>query len=210
MISKFLVQGAYMADPTSGTASSHVEEMAQTCVKYVQEALGLKLDFTPETLPILDHYVRTKVGNTNEELAQLLISTLGTYFGEVIRQTLGAHWYAPGEEYTEYRLEFAPFFLHFNPLGVAAEVIQGEDVDGYGTHFQILDEARDVVEDALAKNETVSVDEYYSFTIRYETLELVTSVLMGLESLNQKLPRTFGPEVYRAARGTPKSQGEPS
>ena len=89
-------------------------------------------------------------------------------------------------------------------------MLEGDDVEGYGTHFQILDEARPIVEDALAKNESVSVDEYYSFTTRYDTLELVASVLMSLEGASQKVPRRFGPEVYRAASGIIKSQGEPS
>jgi hypothetical protein len=118
----------------------------------------------------------------------------------VVRRSIaGARWYAPGEDYTEYRLEFDLYFLCFNPIGVAAEVLAREDVEGYGTHFQLLDDARPVVEDALAKSDSVSVDDYYSFSTRYETLELVTSVLVGLESLTQKHPRHFGPEVYRAA-----------
>lgn len=209
MISKFLLQRAYMAGEPLGAPPSLVEEMATTCVSYVREALSLTLDYTPETLPILDHYVRTKVGDPTPELAQLLITTLGAYFGEVIRRSLpGARWYAPETEYTEFRVEFDPFFLHFNPLGVAAEVLEGEDVEGYGTHFQILDEARASIEDALVSNESVSADDYYSFTIRYETLELVTSVLIGLEESRQKLPRRFGPEVYRAASGAQKPLGE--
>jgi hypothetical protein len=177
----------------------------------VQEALNLTLDYTPETLPILDHYVRTKAGNASGELRELLIPTLGSYFGEVVRRGVqGARWHAPGDTYTEYRVEFDPFFLCFNPLGVAAEVLAGDDVEGYATHFQLLDDARPSVETALANHESVSADDYYSFTTRHETLEFVASVLLGLESAIQGPPRRFGPEVYRAATGATAARGEPS
>jgi hypothetical protein len=195
-----------MVDPEHASPTAAVEDLAKTCVAYVEKALSLTLDYTPETLPILDHYVRTRATRPKDELADLLQPTLGAYFGEVVRRSLqGARWHAPAEDYAEYRIEFDPFFLCFNPIGVAAEVLAQDDVEGFGTHFQLLDEARPVVEDALAKSESVSVDDYYSFSTRYETLELVADVLMSLESMSQKHPRRFGPEVYRAATGTAPS-----
>jgi hypothetical protein len=185
-----------------------IADLAQTCVRFVHEALGLDLDFAPETLPILDHYVRQKAGNPTDEIRDLLTAPLGAYFGEVIRRTMeGARWHAPGEAYENYRIEFDPFFLHFNPLGIAAEVLAGEDVEGLSAHFQILDEARGTLEEALARSESVSVDDYYSFTIRFETLELVVSVLSGLEAQQQERPRRFGPEVYSAAVGEASGKG---
>ena len=33
-----------------------VEEWTLTCLEYVRRALGVSLDFTPETLSLLDHY----------------------------------------------------------------------------------------------------------------------------------------------------------
>ncbi len=187
---------------------SQIADMAQTCVRYVKDALSLELDFGPETLPILDHYVRQKAGNPTQEIRDLLTAPLGAYFGEVVRRSIeGARWHAPGDAYESYRIEFDPFFLCFNPLGVAAEVIAGEDVEGLGAHFQILDEARSTLEDALARRNEVSVDDYYSFTIRYETLELLVSLLGGLEAHAQERPRRFGPEVYRAAAGEAAGKG---
>jgi hypothetical protein len=99
----------------------------------------------------------------------------------------GVRWHAPDEHYELYRLEFEAVFLHFNPLGIAAEALAGEDVEGFGAHFQILDESREIVEEALARNDVVTNDDYYSFTLRYETLELLTSVLIGFESQHAPL-----------------------
>lgn len=76
-----------------------------------------------------------------------------------------------------------------------------EDAEGFGAHFQILDEARPPVEVALSDSESVSEEDYYTFTMRLETLELVVSVLIGLETQHAQQPRRFSRDVYRAASG---------
>jgi hypothetical protein len=179
-----------------------IEELAKVCREFVKEALGFDLDYTPETLPLLDHYVRNKAKYPDEEVRDLLTPPLGAYFGEVVRRSQpGVRWHAPEPDYSDYRIEFEGFFLHFNPLGVALEVMTDEDAEGFGAHFQILDEAQPAIEQALATNDSVSEDDYYSFTVRYETLELVISILLGLESRHSAQPRRFSREVYRAASG---------
>jgi hypothetical protein len=181
-----------------------IRDWAEACRTFTKDALGLELDYTPETLPLLDHYVRTKAKPASDEVRELLTPPLGAYFGEVIRRSLdvdGVRWHAAGDDYRSYRLECDAFFLHFNPLGVALEVLTEEDAEGYGAHFQLLDEARATVEAALADSDSVSAEDYYTFTMRYETLELVSSILIGLESQQQATPRRFSREVYRAALG---------
>ena len=179
-----------------------IADWAETCRDFVKKTLALELDYTPETLPILDHYLRTRAERTTDEVRDLLTPPLGAYFGEVVRRSMqGVRWHAPGDEYENYRLEFDGVFLHFNPLGVAAEALDGDDVEGFGANFQILDESRSTVEEALARNDAVTGEDYYSFTIRYETLELVVSVLLAYESQHTAQPRRFGRDVYRAASG---------
>jgi hypothetical protein len=183
---------------------TQIREWAEACRVFVKEALGIELDFTPETLPLLDHYVRTKAKPATDEVRDLLTPTLGAYFGEVVRRSLdseGVRWHTPNDDHANYRLEFEAFFLHFNPLGVAQEVLMEEDAEGFGAHFQILDEARSAVEDALSDSESVSEEDYYTFTMRLETLELVVSILIGLETQHAAQPRRFSREVYRAAAG---------
>jgi hypothetical protein len=189
---------------------SHIEALAQACRQFVKDALALELDYTPDTLPLLDHYVRTKAKHPTREVQDLLTPPLGAYFGEVVRRSMpGVRWHAPSDDYPSYRLEFEAFFLHFNPLGVASEVLTEADADGFGAHFQILDEARAQVESALSASDTVSEDDYYTFTVRYETLEQVVAVLLGLESQHAAQPRRFGRDVYRAASGE-SGGGSPS
>jgi len=187
---------------------AQIRDWAEACRSFVKEALGIELDYTPDTLPILDHYVAAKAKPATEEVRELLTPPLGAYFGEVVRRSLdaeGVRWHAPGEAYESYRLEFDAFFLCFNPLGVAVEVLMADDAEGYGAHFQLLDESRPAVEDALAQSESVSADDYYTFTMRFETLELVVSVLLGLENKHAAQPRRFSRDVYRAAAGETSS-----
>lgn len=193
------------------TLPATVAELAASCVKFVNDALGLPLDYTAETLPIVDHYVRTKAGETGDEVRDLLTPMLGAYFGEVVQRCLpGARWHLAGTSYADYRIEFDPFFLCFNPLGVAAEVLAGDDAEGFGAHFQLLDEERESVESALARDATVSADDYYSFTMRFEALECIVSALVALDRERGEKPRHFGPDVYRAAAGESVGKGSPS
>lgn len=180
-----------------------IEQLSEGCVRFVQQALSLPLDYAPETLPILDHYVRERGRDGREEISALLAPPTGAYFGEVVRRTLGyVRWHSPGDDYDRYRVEFEPFFLSFNPIGIATEVIRQGQVAGPGAFFDVLDEARELLKETLAKHARVPTEDYYTFTMRYEVLEQVADVLFALESA-RKERRHFGPEVYRAARGEP-------
>ena len=189
-----------------------IADNANACVRFVQDALKLELDFTPDTLPFLDHYVRTRAsaGQAGEEVRDLLTPALGAYFGEVIRRGVsGVRWHVPAdrEDFASYRLEFDAIFLHFNPLGIAREVLERDEVEGSGAGFQVLDEARAPLEHALEETGQVSVEDYYTFSVRHETLEQVVSILAGMEQLHSGPPRHFGPEVYRAASGEVLGRG---
>jgi hypothetical protein len=186
-----------------------IADLADSCVRFVRDALGLELDYTTDTLPILDHYLRERARGASEAVIDLLAPAAGAYFGEVVRrQMAGARWHSPKDDYAAYRLEFDPFFLCFNPIGIAREVLTSRDAEDWGTHFQVLDDARQLVSDALAGNEVES-DDYYTFSVRFETLEQVADLLSGLEEARAER-RHFGPEVYRAVHGERPSDGPAS
>lgn len=184
-------------------APPEIADLAASCVRFVTEALALTLDYTPETLPVLDHYVRERVTDDSPpEIVELIARTAGAYFGELVRRCLpGARWHAPDGAYSDFRIEFDPFFLCFNPIGVAQEVIVMDDVSGWGAHFQVLDDARIAVAQALGTVEDVAPDDYYTFSMRLEVLQQIADVLGGLEA-TQSSPRHFGRDVYAAAAGT--------
>lgn len=188
--------------PELEPAPAEIADLAASCVRFVTEALGLALDYTPETLPVLDHYVRERVTESQPEIVELIARTAGAYFGELVRRCVpGARWHAPGSDYPDFRIEFDPFFLCFNPIGVAQEVITIDDVSGWGAHFQVLDDARSAVAASLASVDDLPPEDYYTFSMRLEVLQRIADVLGGLEGL-QPARRRFGRDVYAAAAGT--------
>jgi hypothetical protein len=182
-------------------APAPISDMAESCVRFVREALGIALDYTPETLPVLDHYMRERVAGGKPEVTALIAKAAGAYFGEVVRRAVpGARWHAPEGDDAGHRIEFDPFFLCFNPIGVALEVIACNDVSDYGAHFSVLDEAREPVARSLASIADVTPEDYYTFSMRLEVLQQIADLLGALESA-QPSPRRFGREVYAALSG---------
>ena len=184
---------------------SEIADLAEACVRFVRDSLNLALDYTPDTLPVLDHYLRERARGSSAEVVDLLAPAAGAYFGEVVRRQMsGVRWYSPKDDYAAYRLEFDAFFLCFNPIAIAREVLTQQDSE-LGANFQVLEDARRLVSEALERNE-VEHDDYYTLSVRYETLEQVADLLSGLEEKRTER-RHFGSDVYRAANGEPIGNG---
>jgi hypothetical protein len=181
-----------------------IADLCDGCVRFVEHAVGLKLDYSPETLPFLDHFLRLRLQSESEEESaptiELIAATLGAYFGEVVRRKLGhARWTGDSTDPRSLRRELEPFFLAISPGVIAAEVIApGDETRELPAAFEVVVEARPAVQAALERQGEVELDDYYSFSLRYEALELIANVLAGLEEARGEA-RSFGPEVYRAA-----------
>lgn len=185
-------------------AQTPIPELAETCVDFVRRAVGLELDYTQETLPILDHYVRQARAAASDPavLAPLLPAT-GGYFGALILRMFRGARVIEGADYPHCRVEFAPFFLHFNPVGVAQEVLTLADAPGWNAHFSTLEDQQQVLEDSLRRAPEIRPEDYYTFSLRYETLDHIVAVLTALEEQRGPRRRTFGPDVYAAMLGEP-------
>ena len=187
-----------MTEPPIDDAPSEIVDLSQACVRYVRDALSFELDFTRETLPVLDHYLSETVRGSHQEAVDLMAHVAGAYFGEVVRRTLpGVRWAEGESELRRQRLEFERIFLCFNPIGAALEAITGAPSEGWYAHFQVLDDARIAVSAALEATVEVAEEDFFTLGVRLETLEQVADVVSGLEAARNEL-RSFGPEVYRA------------
>ncbi|MEO0326440.1 MAG: hypothetical protein AAF447_26065 [Myxococcota bacterium] len=191
-----------MADDITAPASpgpDAVRDLATACVASVRATLAFDLDFTPDTLAVLDHYAKEVVQEEDATILQLVAPMCGAYFGEVVRRELGAaRWHAPDDTYRLWRLELEPAFLHFNPLGVALEVLRGEDAPGWYAHLQFLDDDRSLVASTTENLGAVKAEDYYRFTVRHEVVQGVAANLAEKPRLPGQ-PVYFGPEVYAAA-----------
>ncbi|MEM9860463.1 MAG: hypothetical protein AAF938_02505 [Myxococcota bacterium] len=156
-------------------APQDVVDLATACIATVNTTVGIELDFTPETLPILDHYAKTVLDSPEDEIVGLAAPICGAYFGEVVRRSFNGRWHAPPagdnpDVYGEWRVEFEHVFLYFNPIGVALDVI----LEGDGpieSHLAVRPDDRKHLQEALKSLGDVRESDYYSFAMRHEVLE---------------------------------------
>ena len=154
-----------------------VREYADQAVSYVQRALGIKLEYDSDTLPVLDHYLRT-VPDDQPAALQLVVATSGAYFGEVVRQRLGGRWELGSQE-AEWRVVL-PTGIHFSPVGFVAAVIAKADLDDLDSEIAAPPRMLPYVQQTLARMGEVTIDDYYSLCGRLDTLEHVHEVLVAV------------------------------
>lgn len=174
-----------------------VAELVASCVRFVTTRYQTPLDQTPETLPLLDQYVREariEVAQRPEAI-DLIQGAVGAYFGELVRLTFGGHWLAEGDPST-WRVRLRHVYLSFNPIGVAREALLEQDAEGFGTHFEVDPGEREVVERRLASLPPAPEDEYYTPSTRWEVLEMVHEALRAHMSANGTGDVEFGPDDY--------------
>lgn len=159
------------------SAPPRVREYADQAVAYVQRALGIKLEYDSDTLPVLDHYLRSVPGDQSAAL-ELVVATSGAYFGEVVRRLLGGRWELGNEE-AEWRVVL-PTGLHFSPPGFVAAAIARADLDDLDSEISAPPRMLPYLQQALARMGEVSVDDYYSLCGRLDTLEHVHEVLVAV------------------------------
>jgi len=162
-----------MEDPVP----SRVREYAEQAVAYVRRALGVTLEYDSDTLPLLDHYLRT-VPEDQLATVQLVVATSGAYFGEVVRRRLGGRWEVTGEE-ADWRVVL-PTGLNFSPVGFVASAIAQADLDDLDSEIDAPPRMRPYVQQTLARMGEVSVEDYYSLCGRLDTLEHVHEVLVAV------------------------------
>jgi hypothetical protein len=154
-----------------------VREYADQAVSYVRRALGIQLEYDSNTLPVLDHYLRT-VPDDQPAALQLVVATSGAYFGEVVRQRLGGRWELAEQE-TEWRIVL-PTGLNFSPIGFVAAAIARADLADLDSEIAAPPRMVPYVQRALARMGEVTVEDYYSLCGRLDTLEHVHEVLVAV------------------------------
>ena len=163
-----------MEDPVP----ARIREYADQAVAYVHKALGVSLEYDSDTLPLLDHYLRTVPPDQIATL-QLVIATAGSYFGEVVRRRLGGRWEASSNEEKGWRV-WLPTGINFSPAGFVAAAIAQADLDDLDYEIDAPPRMRPYLQQALSRMGEVSVEDYYSLCGRLDTLEHVHEVLVAV------------------------------
>ena len=155
-----------------------VAELAAACVRYAATKYGVPLDFTQDTLSVLDQYVRDARAEVVAKPASLplLQATIGAYLGEVIRRAHRGLWESEGE-HDAWRVLFTRVYLSFNPIGMAREALLEDAQPGWHAHLEVDDAEREGVERRLAALGEVADDEFYAPTTRFDAVEIAVDQL---------------------------------
>jgi len=84
-----------MSEPTA-TLESDLASLAQTHVEQAKNFFRLDLDFSPQSLQLIDHAITKFHGNKAE--LDSTITLYGAYVGETVRRALGGTWVRTDEE----------------------------------------------------------------------------------------------------------------
>ncbi len=155
-----------------------VAELCAACMRFVSTKYKVALDGTPDTLSLLDQYVRDARAAVKErpESIELVSPAIGAYLGEVMRQAFGAEWFAEGA-HDSWRLYFTHVYLSFNPVGMAREAITMDEEEGWNAHLVLDPGERDIIQQRLAAMPEVDPEEYFLPTTRFDVIHSIVETL---------------------------------
>jgi len=173
-------------------APEPVRDLAEACVRFVEKALGLRLDYQAETLSLLDHYIEQgrKAVEEQPEVAVLLAQTAGAYFGEVVRRRYPSWWRIDGDDPAFWRIELEPVYLSFSPVQLIADALLrkaasaepgggpvAEVEESGGERLDLGEEDREAVAARLAELPMVSEQEFYAPSTRLEVIDIAVDAI---------------------------------
>lgn len=95
----------------------------------VQRAMRFNLDGSVASLAIVDHYLAMAREEQRAPILALLAAGAGAYFGELVRNHLGAQWIGDASDPRHLRLLLTPEFAYFSPADLAFTAILGDEPD---------------------------------------------------------------------------------
>lgn len=182
-----------------------IAELADACIRFVERAVGVKLDFTPETLPLLDHYLagardvlRGRTKGAPIESMELVGQAAGAYFGEVIRRRYASWWRLGASSGDEHQLEFHRLHLVIHPVVLVNDALTldtqrpASDLSGFDL------DPEDVEPAALRLAELPPVDheEFVRPSTRLEVLDIVVDAARTDHAAGGADPLELEPNDY--------------
>lgn len=165
-----------------------VVDLAEGCVRFVEKALGVRLDYQPETLPVLDHYLAQARGAVaaRADVLPVVAHAAGAYFGEVVRRRYTSWWRTEGGDPTYWQIELEAVYLAFCPVLLVREALAREAGDpeaeeepeaGGLAGLLLEEEDRQAIAARLADLPPVSEEEYYALSTRLEVIDIAVEAI---------------------------------
>jgi hypothetical protein len=162
-----------------------VETFVLAAKNYVQRALNVELDGSETSLAFVDHYAQS-ARPVKDEILALVAPALGAYLGQIAIAKFGGRWVLDSENPAEWRIELELVPLRFFPVGMAAEALRGDEVEGYDASFASTPALMAKLLEALSRVPPVEEEYYYSLTGRLETLEHAVEILTEIARMNRE------------------------
>jgi len=188
------------AEREVGPAPDRVRDLADGCVRFVQRALGVTLDYEPETLPLLDHWVAGARREASERpaAAAVVAHAAGAYLGEVVRRRYPSWWRAEGDDPGAWRIELEPVYLSFSPVQLVTDALFHGEVEGEPIEQLELDEAdRDAVEARLQELPPVAEDEFFAPSTRLEVIDIAVDAIRARRLADGEPEASLKPDDYQ-------------
>jgi len=140
----------------------------------------VELDYTPETLSLVDYYMERARENVTErpELLEVVTRSVGAYFGEVVRRTFHGFWRLPSGDAHDWQVCMQEVYLAINPIGVAWDAVRASaEHEGPSSELVLDRDEVETVERRLAALPEVPEDQYWLLTTRIEVIEVAVEHL---------------------------------
>jgi hypothetical protein len=185
-------------DPRDAPPPPVVAELAAACVRFVAAKYKVPLDFEPETLSLVDQYVRDGRGelSAKPETLDILQASIGAYLGETMRRAFGGNWFCEGD-HDGWRLDFTFVYLTFNPIGMAREALTLAAADGWHGHLETDEGEREMLDERLRAMGEIDEEEYYLPTTRFDVVEVAVDTLRAKMQADGHGDVTFDADDYR-------------
>jgi hypothetical protein len=162
-----------------------IAELAEACVRYVERAVGVKLDYEPETLSVLDHYLETARRDAKQKPEALVVvaHAAGAYLGEVIRRRHASWWRVEGDDPNYYRVELEEVFLAVSPMQLVGDALARDDEaaedpqEAFSAGVEIDEDDKEAVKARLAVLPPVTDEEFYAPSTRLEVIDITVEAI---------------------------------
>jgi hypothetical protein len=177
---------------------SEVQDLAEACVRYVERAVGVRLDYEPETLSILDHYLREARASAASQPPSLALiaHAAGAYFGEVVRRRHASWWRIDGDDPGAWRIELESVYLSVSPVQLVVDALFRDHELEASERLELEEEDRAAVAARLAELPQVDEDEFYAPSTRLEVIDIAVEVIRARRLAAGEGEAVLGPEDY--------------
>jgi hypothetical protein len=175
-----------------------VLDLAAACVRQVLAAHRVALDFTPETLPFLDHYLREARAEVRSrpDTLPLVAHAAGAYLGEVVRKSHVCWWRLDGHDPGAWRLEFRDAYLAFYPVQVVHTALTRDQDDPAFSGLEMPRADLESLAARLAALPEVGEEEYFAPSTRAEILDIAVDALVARRASEPDGLRQLEPSDY--------------